>query len=48
MTTAEPTMHTRDLVDPYALDPGDIQNPPRALKGRLRFDPRTKDGKGFT
>ena len=37
MTTAEPTMHTSDLADPYALDPGDIQNPPQSLKGRLRF-----------
>jgi hypothetical protein len=37
MTTYEPTKHTSDLVDPYALDPKDIQDPPTHLAGKLRF-----------
>ncbi len=36
-TTSQPTKHTKDLADPYALDPGDIQNPPTSFTGRLRF-----------
>jgi hypothetical protein len=37
MTTIEPTKHTSDLVDPYALDPKDIQDLPTHLAGKLRF-----------
>lgn len=36
-TTSEPTKLTHDLVDPYALDPADIQDPPTSLRGRMRF-----------
>jgi hypothetical protein len=32
LTTYEPTKHTNDLVDPYALDPKDIQDPPTQLR----------------
>ncbi|TDE97607.1 manganese transporter NRAMP [Occultella glacieicola] len=28
---------TADLVDPYALDPRDVQDPPTTIRGRLRF-----------
>lgn len=37
MTTTQPTRRTSDLADPYALDPRDIQDPPRTFAGRLRF-----------
>ena len=28
---------TSDLVDPYALDPRDVRDPPKSLRGRFRF-----------
>lgn len=36
-TTSEPTKVTSDLVDPYALNPEDVQDPPTTWRGRLRF-----------
>ncbi|CAM3692436.1 Nramp family divalent metal transporter [Occultella aeris] len=36
-TDAGPRHGTADLVDPYALDPRDVQEPPTTVRGRLRF-----------
>jgi Mn2+/Fe2+ NRAMP family transporter len=37
VTNPGPNHVTADLVDPYALDPRDVQDPPTTVRGRLRF-----------
>lgn len=37
MISSGPTRVTSDLVDPYALNPQDVQEPPKTVRGRFRF-----------